>query len=53
MCTKAAVISEGRLLAFEDMDKILENNPSLEDYFLLTVRSGGMGGNYGENIGKL
>ncbi len=53
MCTKAAVISEGRLLAFEDMDKILENNPSLEDYFLSTVRSGGMGGNYGENIGKL
>lgn len=37
MCNKAAVIYEGKLLAYNDMDKILESCPSLEDYFLETV----------------
>lgn len=37
MCSKAAIIYDGQLLAFEDMDKILDSHPSLEDYFLETV----------------
>ena len=37
MCNKAAVIYEGKLLAYNDMDKMLESCPSLEDYFLETV----------------
>ena len=38
VCNKAAVISEGELIAIEKMDKILELYPSLEEYFLEKVR---------------
>lgn len=37
VCSKAAVIYCGRLRSYEDMDKILAENPSLEDYFLEVV----------------
>ncbi len=34
ICTNAAVINDGTMLACREMDYILENHPSLEDYFL-------------------
>lgn len=37
-CTKVAVIHEGRLVDFTTMEKALELNPTLEDYFLRKVR---------------
>lgn len=36
-CNKAAVIFEGRLRAYDDMNTILGSHPSLEDYFLDVV----------------
>ncbi|MDR2938804.1 MAG: ABC transporter ATP-binding protein [Clostridiales bacterium] len=38
MCSKVGVMQDGRLLETEVMDFVLENYPSLEDYFLHTVR---------------
>lgn len=38
MCNKVAVIHEGELIDFSTMDKALEFNPSLEDYFLAVVK---------------
>lgn len=38
VCNKAAVIHEGELVAFEEMEKILALYPSLEEYFLEKVR---------------
>lgn len=38
MCNKVAVIHEGELIDFSTMDKALEFNPSLEDYFLGVVK---------------
>ncbi len=38
MCSKVGVMKEGKLLETESMDYVLENFPSLEDYFLDTVR---------------
>lgn len=38
VCNKAAVINEGELIAFDEMDKILVLYPSLEEYFLDKVR---------------
>jgi len=35
--TKAAIISDGRLLCVESMETILESSPSLEDFFLAQV----------------
>lgn len=37
MCNKVAVIYDGELKAFESMENILENYPSLEEYFLSVV----------------
>ena len=37
LCDKVAVIYDGRLLAMNSMEEVLENFPSLEDYFLSIV----------------
>lgn len=37
LCDRVAVIYDGRLLAMDGMDEVLENFPSLEDYFLSIV----------------
>ncbi len=37
-CNKVAVVHEGELLAFETMERALELNPSLEEYFLHKVK---------------
>ncbi len=38
-CHKIAVLHEGKMLAFESMERALQFHPSLEDYFLSVVRS--------------
>ncbi|MBE5040218.1 ABC transporter ATP-binding protein [Oscillospiraceae bacterium DSM 107454] len=37
-CNKVAVLHEGQMLTFEPMEKALEFQPTLEDYFLFVVR---------------
>jgi ABC-2 type transport system ATP-binding protein len=37
-CNKVAIMHEGELLSFETMEDALKLNPSLEDYFLSTVK---------------
>ncbi|MDD2216155.1 MAG: ATP-binding cassette domain-containing protein [Eubacteriales bacterium] len=37
-CNKVAIVHEGELLSFETMEDALKLNPSLEDYFLSTVK---------------
>lgn len=37
MCNKVAVIYDGELKAFDTVDNILENYPSLEEYFLSVI----------------
>lgn len=49
-CTKAAVINDGVVLAYDNTEKILETHPSLEDYFLSTVGRGVTAG--GEDYAK-
>lgn len=38
VCNKVAVLHEGRILAFEEMENALKFRPSLEDYYLSVVR---------------
>ncbi len=51
VCGKAAVIHDGQIPARADMQDILENHPSLEDYFLSVTGAGGAreGGYYERN----
>ncbi len=38
VCNKVAILHEGRILAFEEMENALKFRPSLEDYYLSVVR---------------
>lgn len=38
VCNKVAVIHEGQMLSFESIEKALQFNPTLEDYFLEKVK---------------
>lgn len=40
LCTRAAIISEGKLVSQDDMEDILKLYPSLEEYFLEKIREG-------------
>lgn len=38
VCNKVAILHDGRILAFEEMENALKFRPSLEDYYLSVVR---------------
>jgi ABC-2 type transport system ATP-binding protein len=38
MCTRVAVVYEGRLIGTDTVKKLLENHPTLEDYFMARVK---------------
>lgn len=38
ICTHAAVLHEGKLIAFDSMEEALKTRPSLEDYYISKVR---------------
>lgn len=39
ICNRVAILHDGEILAFEDMKKILDFHPSLEDYYLSVIRN--------------